>query len=358
MNISQIAVSLSADDIKSMVNDFMKIEGLNLNEIIFEGNSLKVAGSFKKVISLGFSASVEVVGVENNILTLGFKKASFMKIGILKVFRKMALKIALKGFKEKGIEIVEDKIKIDIKKIIKDMKFINLDLTEARVANGKLDVAVSNINVNLPEMANKPSINVEEEIELDHVKEEKVNNSNEKKEETSAENEKEKENFSNNDYKEDLNDSDYVYNINIEKTEDIYSHGRDAIVKNIPNNAKPYSDLIMLIPDLIALICRLIKDKRVPKKTRIALGLSFGYTVLPFDLIPDKIPVLGQLDELAVILFALERIMSDVDTNVLLENWQGKDELVIVLKQAVEYISGFTGAKNLNKIYDVIDALT
>ena len=39
-----------------------------------------------------------------------------MKIGILKVFRKMALKIALKGFKEKGIEIVEDKIKIDIKK--------------------------------------------------------------------------------------------------------------------------------------------------------------------------------------------------------------------------------------------------
>lgn len=353
MNISQIAVSLSADDIKSMVNDFMKIEGLNLNEIIFEGNSLKVAGSFKKVISLGFSASVEVVGVENNILTLGFKKASFMKIGILKVFRKIALKIALKGFKEKGIEIVEDKIKIDIKKIIKDMKFINLDLTEARVANGKLDVAVSNINVNLPEMANKPSISVEEEAELDNIKEEKVKDSNEKKEEEPLK-EREKENLENN----DLNDSDYVYNINIEKTEDVYSHSRDAIVKNIPNNAKAYSDFIMFIPDLIALICRLIKEKRVPKKTRIALGLSFGYTVLPFDLIPDKIPVLGQLDELAVILFALERIMSDVDTNVLLENWQGKDELVIVLKQAVEYISGFTGAKNLNKIYDVIDALT
>ncbi|WP_055070872.1 YkvA family protein [Clostridium massiliamazoniense] len=353
MNISQITVSLSADDIKSMVNDFMKIEGLNLNEIIFEGNSLKVAGSFKKVISLGFSASVEVVGVENNILTLGFKKASFMKIGILKVFRKIALKIALKGFKEKGIEIVEDKIKIDIKKIIKDMKFINLDLTEARVANGKLDVAVSNINVNLPEMANKPSISVEEEAELDNIKEEKVKDSNEKKEEEPLK-KREKENLES----DDLNDSDYVYNINIEKTEDVYSHSRDAIVKNIPNNAKAYSDFIMFIPDLIALICRLIKDKRVPKKTRIALGLSFGYTVLPFDLIPDKIPVLGQLDELAVILFALERIMSDVDTNVLLENWQGKDELVIVLKQAVEYISGFTGAKNLNKIYDVIDALT
>lgn len=353
MNISQITVSLSADDIKSMVNDFMKIEGLNLNEIIFEGNSLKVAGSFKKVISLGFSASVEVVGVENNILTLGFKKASFMKIGILKVFRKIALKIALKGFKEKGIEIVEDKIKIDIKKIIKDMKFINLDLTEARVANGKLDVAVSNINVNLPEIANKPSISVEEEAELDNIKEEKVKDSNEKKEEEPLK-KREKENLES----DDLNDSDYVYNINIEKTEDVYSHSRDAIVKNIPNNAKAYSDFIMFIPDLIALICRLIKDKRVPKKTRIALGLSFGYTVLPFDLIPDKIPVLGQLDELAVILFALERIMSDVDTNVLLENWQGKDELVIVLKQAVEYISGFTGAKNLNKIYDVIDALT
>ena len=66
----------------------------------------------------------------------------------------------------------------------------------------------------------------------------------------------------------------------------------------------------------------------------------------------------GALDDLSVIFFALNRIINDVDINVILENWQGENEFVVILRKTVEFFSGFTGANNLDNIYEVIDVIT
>ena len=70
-------------------------------------------------------------------------------------------------------------------------------------------------------------------------------------------------------------------------------------------------------------------------------------------MIPNNIPFIGTIDDLAVIFFALNRIATDVPFNVLVENWSGKNELILVLKNGIEYVTNFTGARNIDKIYNI-----
>lgn len=46
---------------------------------------------------------------------------------------------------------------------------------------------------------------------------------------------------------------------------------------------------------------RVLRDARTPKIAKVFLGLAIGYLCLPFDLIPDFIPVLGLLDDVIIV---------------------------------------------------------
>jgi hypothetical protein len=55
--------------------------------------------------------------------------------------------------------------------------------------------------------------------------------------------------------------------------------------------------LARFIPDCVVLVRRLAADPALPRASRLALVALAGYLVLPFDLVPDFIPVAGQLDD-------------------------------------------------------------
>ena len=46
---------------------------------------------------------------------------------------------------------------------------------------------------------------------------------------------------------------------------------------------------------------RVLRDERTPKTAEVFLVLAVGYLCMPFDLIPDFIPVVGFLDDVIIV---------------------------------------------------------
>ena len=92
-----------------------------------------------------------------------------------------------------------------------------------------------------------------------------------------------------------------------------------------------------LIPDCIVLVSRLIREPRVPRRGKLLLILLVGYLALPFDLVPDFIPVAGQLDDAIVVALVLRVLLRSSGPALVREHWPGPQRsLDLVLRLAGE----------------------
>jgi uncharacterized membrane protein YkvA (DUF1232 family) len=73
------------------------------------------------------------------------------------------------------------------------------------------------------------------------------------------------------------------------------------------------------VPDDARLIGALVIDDRMPADRKVMLGAAAGYLVLGRDLIPDTIPIIGGLDDLVVVVLAVDVFLDGVPPELLQE---------------------------------------
>ena len=89
------------------------------------------------------------------------------------------------------------------------------------------------------------------------------------------------------------------------------------------------------VPDCIVLFQRLLWDSRMPRRYRAIVVALLGYLALPFDVIPDFIPVAGQVDDAVVVVLTLRAILRSGGLEMIKEHWPGpRSSLSLILKLA------------------------
>ena len=81
--------------------------------------------------------------------------------------------------------------------------------------------------------------------------------------------------------------------------------------------------LAEFVPDCVVLFRRLLADPRVPRSRKLAVVLLVGYLAMPFDLVPDFIPVIGLLDDALLVALVLRIVVRGAGPEVIAEHWPG-----------------------------------
>ena len=94
------------------------------------------------------------------------------------------------------------------------------------------------------------------------------------------------------------------------------------------------------IPDCLVLVRRLIADPAVPRTSKLLLGGLVAYLASPIDLVPDFVPVAGQLDDALLVALVLRAVLRRTGPEKLREHWPGPDRSLAVLLRLARVTDG------------------
>jgi uncharacterized membrane protein YkvA (DUF1232 family) len=93
--------------------------------------------------------------------------------------------------------------------------------------------------------------------------------------------------------------------------------------------------LARFVPDCVVLFKRLLTDPRVVWWRKALLVVVIIYLASPIDLVPDFIPVAGQLDDAILVVIALRVLLRGSGPRLLAEHWPGpRQSLLVILRFA------------------------
>ena len=78
--------------------------------------------------------------------------------------------------------------------------------------------------------------------------------------------------------------------------------------------------LVIKLPTYARIVWGIVRDPRTPLGLKGLLLAALAYVVMPVDLIPDVIPIIGQADDLTVLLLVLDLFIQNAPPEVRAEH--------------------------------------
>lgn len=307
MRVSAAKVYLSEKDILSIIEQFVHVEGLQIKAIKIN-DLITVKGEYKKGVIIPFTAKIGIGIVVNNSVNVMIFGVKVSKIGILDSIKKLAMKAFLKDLDSIGLHVQGDTLNISMNKLSKIIPYVYFNLKNIEVQDGFIEAKVENIIYT----EDKETISIKHE--------------------------------------------------SVEKTKKVVSDGytkiRHKVMDKVPDKHNNLVKYAMVLPDMVALLYRLFLDKRVSGKTKVLVGGILTYLASPIDLLPDFIPFIGKIDDVAIAFYGLNVVINDIPEYIILENWQGEENIITIVQEGVKYISKIAGSDNIVKLVTFIKSLS
>lgn len=100
----------------------------------------------------------------------------------------------------------------------------------------------------------------------------------------------------------------------------------DAMPVDIRSRQDLVIEAVMLLPNIVKLLSRLLRDRGVPMRRKILIGAVLAYVISPVDLIPDVVVGIGRLDDLVLVSLAVDHLMSGADEDIVRMHWDGSED--------------------------------
>ncbi len=124
----------------------------------------------------------------------------------------------------------------------------------------------------------------------------------------------------------------------------LYDRLRARVVSSVPGARSGLRDLLLMLPDLVVLLGRLARDRRVPVSAKVIALLGISYALSPIDLLPDLLlGPLGMIDDLLVVVAALSRILNQVHPDLVRSHWSGQEDFLIALQRVTDWAESWMG---------------
>jgi uncharacterized membrane protein YkvA (DUF1232 family) len=83
------------------------------------------------------------------------------------------------------------------------------------------------------------------------------------------------------------------------------------------------TEIVRLVPDLARLLARVSHDRTIPLRVRVRIFIAIAYNAQPINLIPDFVPVIGLVDNVAIILWAVRSTVRHAGPEAITRHWPG-----------------------------------